>query len=134
MTLQNFDFANPDMHNPKRSETLIPQQALFLLNHPMPAKAARMLADDLQLSIPNATDEVYVEGLFQRVFQRSANEAERKMAIEFLQDAKVQGTADQGTAAVASKEANLVPPANLLPPLAQLAQLLLLSNETFYVD
>jgi hypothetical protein len=134
MTLQNFDFANPDMHNPKRSETLIPQQALFLLNHPMPAKAARMLADDLQRSIPNATDEVYVEGLFQRVFQRSANEAERKMAIEFLQDAKVQGTADQGTAAVASKEANLVPPANLLPPLAQLAQLLLLSNETFYVD
>jgi len=129
MTLQNFDFANPDMHNPKRSETLIPQQALFLLNHPMPAKAARLLADDLQRSIPNATDEVYVDGLFQRVFQRSANEAERKMAIEFLQDAKAPVLATD-----ASKEGNLAPPANLLPPLAQLAQLLLLSNETFYVD
>ncbi len=129
MTLQNFDFANPDMHNPKRSETLIPQQALFLLNHPMPAKAARLLADDLQRSIPTATDEVYVEGLFQRVFQRSANEAERKMAIEFLQDAKAPVLATD-----ASKEGNLAPPANLLPPLAQLAQLLLLSNETFYVD
>ena len=129
MTLQNFDFANPDMHNPKRSETLIPQQALFLLNHPMPAKAARVLADDLQRSIPNATDEVYVEKLFQRVFQRSANDAEKKMAIEFLQDA-----AAQNADADASKDANLVPPASLLPPLAQLAQLLLLSNETFYVD
>jgi hypothetical protein len=29
-----FDFANPDLHIPQRSETAIPQQALFALNHP----------------------------------------------------------------------------------------------------
>ena len=33
-TLSIFDFANPNIHAPKRVETTVPQQALFALNDP----------------------------------------------------------------------------------------------------
>ena len=36
--LRMFDFANPDLHIPQRSETTVPQQALFFLNHPFVAR------------------------------------------------------------------------------------------------
>ena len=35
--LRVFDMANPDLHVPNRSETTVPQQALFALNHPFVA-------------------------------------------------------------------------------------------------
>lgn len=122
MTLQNFDFANPDMHNPKRSETLIPQQALFLLNHPMPAQAAKLMVEDIQRTYPNRNNEDDVNRVFQRILQRSATDIEKQMAIEFLSES------------VRNAQQETAPAVNTLPPLAQLAQLLLLSNETFYVD
>lgn len=122
MTLQNFDFANPDMHNPKRSETLIPQQALFLLNHPMPAQAAKLLVEDIQRAHPVRNNEEDVNRVFQRILQRSATDIEKRMAIEFLSESGNNAQQENS------------PTVNTLPPLAQLAQLLLLSNETFYVD
>ncbi|MEX0794129.1 MAG: PSD1 and planctomycete cytochrome C domain-containing protein, partial [Pirellulaceae bacterium] len=42
--LRDFDFANPDLHTPQRTETTIPQQALFVLNHRFVADRARSLA------------------------------------------------------------------------------------------
>ena len=41
--LRAFDFANPDLHIPQRSETTVPQQALFAMNHPFVADRARGL-------------------------------------------------------------------------------------------
>ena len=43
-TLRMFDFANPDLPIPKRSETTVPQQSLFLMNHPLALERARELA------------------------------------------------------------------------------------------
>jgi hypothetical protein len=40
---RTFDFASPDTHAPKRYETNVPQQALFLLNGPFVAEQARTL-------------------------------------------------------------------------------------------
>ncbi len=45
--LRSFDFANPDLHIPQRSETTVPQQALFELNHDFAASMARALAGEL---------------------------------------------------------------------------------------
>src|SRR6185437_10695025 len=42
-TLRMFDFANPDLHVPTRSETTVPQQALFAMNHPFVAQQAQSL-------------------------------------------------------------------------------------------
>ena len=43
-TLRIFDFANPDLHIPLRSDTTVPQQALFFLNHPLMIGYAQALA------------------------------------------------------------------------------------------
>lgn len=37
---RTFDFASPDMHSPERYYTTVPQQSLFLLNHPQLSNAA----------------------------------------------------------------------------------------------
>jgi hypothetical protein len=63
-----------------------------------------------------------VQHVFQRILQRSATEDESRMAIEFLHEAVLNVPQDSA------------PSTNTLTPLAQLAHLLLLSNETFYVD
>ncbi len=46
-TFRVFDFANPDLHIPLRSETTVPQQALFTLNHPFVAQQARALVAEV---------------------------------------------------------------------------------------
>ena len=48
-TLRMFDFANPDLPIPQRSETTVPQQSLFLMNHPIALECAKALA----LNLPN---------------------------------------------------------------------------------
>src|SRR5204862_1369535 len=42
--LRVFDFASPDMHNPQRAETTVPQQGLFFMNSPFVVEQARALA------------------------------------------------------------------------------------------
>ncbi|MEM1226045.1 MAG: PSD1 and planctomycete cytochrome C domain-containing protein [Planctomycetota bacterium] len=42
---RTFDFANPDMHSPMRYTTTVPQQSLYLLNHPHLAELSRHSAD-----------------------------------------------------------------------------------------
>ncbi len=39
--MSNFDFSDPDMPNSKRATTIVPQQALFLMNSPMAVDVAR---------------------------------------------------------------------------------------------
>ena len=41
---RTFDFASPDISNPQRYITTVPQQALFLMNNPFVAEQARHLA------------------------------------------------------------------------------------------
>ena len=56
---RTFDFANPDLHIPTRSETTVPQQALFELNHPFPAARARVLAASLPAGDEQAVAALY---------------------------------------------------------------------------
>ncbi len=41
---RTFDFPTPDASSPKRDATLVPQQALFLMNSPLALRAASGLA------------------------------------------------------------------------------------------
>ena len=43
--LTQFDFPSPDVASGRRYETLVPQQALFLMNSPMVIETARKLVD-----------------------------------------------------------------------------------------
>ncbi len=85
-TLRAFDFANPDLHIPQRPETIVPQQALFTMNHPFVLQQARTLAAMVSSS-DTAVEKV--QQLYERVFQRRATEDELNQAISFLESIAV---------------------------------------------
>jgi hypothetical protein len=64
-----FDSANPDLHTPQRSETTVPQQALFFLNHPLPLDRARALAGHKSVAAA-ATPQDKVKQLYRLAYQR----------------------------------------------------------------
>lgn len=90
-TLRVFDFANPDLHIPQRSDTTVPQQALFFLNHDMLLGRAQALAKRLPA---DAAPEERVQRVFQFVYQRPATPQQVTAALALVQ-AKVDETADE---------------------------------------
>lgn len=70
--LSNFDFSRPDMTNSARTSTIVPQQALFLMNSPMVIDVARQV-----LQQPNfrsaAADFIRVQAIYRTVLQRDPN-------------------------------------------------------------
>jgi len=80
-----FDFANPDMHSPKRYETLVPQQALFLLNSPFIAEMARSLVDRPEVT-GEANCEKQVEQIYRLALGRGPHAGELEMGTHFLRD------------------------------------------------
>ena len=111
-----FDFANPDQHTPRRLETTVPQQALWLLNGPFAAKRAQSLA---RRATAEGMDPGHVvRRLYSAVFQRDPTPAEERLSTGFLR-------AESGLPAAAGDQ---------LGPVERLAQTLLLSNGFLHVD
>ena len=81
-----FDFANPDLHNPQRPETTVPQQALFFMNSPFVVERARSLVQRLDLTRERDLAE-RVQKLYRTVYQRSATAEDVEGVIEFLKTA-----------------------------------------------
>jgi len=79
-----FDFANPDLHIPVRSETTVSQQALFAMNHPFIAGRAQHLNRELEKSEIPLTPEQRTMELFQRIYQRAPSPLETQAALNFL--------------------------------------------------
>jgi hypothetical protein len=134
--LRMFDFANPDLHAPQRSETIVSQQALFALNHPFVANRARALA--ARLNDLAETDFVArVARLYQLTYQRDASDTQRQAALTFL-DApapSVEAIATDNNAAVWDPIRRFaVTPPDQLDRWEQLAHVLLVSNELMFVD
>jgi hypothetical protein len=76
--LRVFDFPNPDMHSPARIDTVVPQQALFLMNNPFVQAQARALA-----ARAGTVDELY-----RHVYQRTATPEQAARAAQFLAQAE----------------------------------------------
>jgi hypothetical protein len=83
-TLRMFDFANPDLHIPHRSETTVPQQALFVMNHPIALAQARALAGSVA---DDAAPEDRVRDLFRRAYQREPNGNQIAAALALVESA-----------------------------------------------
>jgi mono/diheme cytochrome c family protein len=114
-----FDFANPDLHTPQRSETIVPQQALFALNSPFVADRARAVArQDALMSSP----ERRVRRVFERVLQRPPTADDTRAGLAFIAAAATMPNTPAPNAAGG------------LNPWEQLAQVLLMSNEFMFVD
>jgi hypothetical protein len=80
---QAFDFANPDLTTGRRSETIIPQQALFMMNSPLVVEQARNLTQRPDFKgKPNAEDKIKL--LYQLIYQRAPSELELRLALEYV--------------------------------------------------
>jgi hypothetical protein len=93
--MQQFDFADPDMANSKRTTTIVPQQALFFMNSPMSVDVARKVTS--RPEFVNAKDDYgRVRAIYQVIFQRIPRAEEVKFAAEFY-NAKSRADAAAGS-------------------------------------
>jgi hypothetical protein len=81
--LTQFDFPSPDVASGRRYETLVPQQALFLMNSPMVIETARKLVDRPAFAeIKN--DEERVTLLYLAIFQRWPTKQEVELGLRYV--------------------------------------------------
>jgi hypothetical protein len=81
--LRVFDMANPDLHVPRRSETTVPQQALFALNHPFVAEHAKAVVAATAAADVDPTTAV--DRLYETILQRKPTAAQRASSLAFLE-------------------------------------------------
>ncbi len=77
-----FDFVNPAQISGQRSQTVAPTQSLFVLNNALFRMRAKTLADQLIAASPQ--NDVRLNQLWLRVFNRPITNSERQEAIAFL--------------------------------------------------
>ena len=80
-----FDFSDPDMPNSRRINTIVPQQALFFLNSPMAADAARNLMTRTEVTSV-VSDNKKIQALYRILFQRAASTEEITLALNFISE------------------------------------------------
>ncbi len=86
---RTFDFASPDTHSPQRSQTTVPQQALFLMNNRFAQDAAIALVQRL----PSSSDrEQRIRNLYETVFARLPDADELEIGKRFVETTEVAGT------------------------------------------
>lgn len=85
--LRTFDFANPDLSTSKRTETTVPQQALFGMNHPFLAAQAKAMQrrSDVQAC---RTDAERVQRIYQLLHQQPATSGQEAAALAFIKGAE----------------------------------------------
>jgi len=108
--MRTFDFPSPDSSASQRSQTTVPQQALFFMNHPLVQECAKQLLNRAEISA--APDRpAKVRAMFRCLLGRDPDADELGWSETFL-----------GTAPRADKE------------WFEYAQALLVSNEFMFVD
>ncbi|GEP42361.1 DUF1549 and DUF1553 domain-containing protein [Brevifollis gellanilyticus] len=80
--MSTFDFANPDLSIPKRTETTVPQQALFGMNHPFIVQQVRALL--IRPEMKSADPSARIRRIYEILFQRSPSVDELGSALSFV--------------------------------------------------
>ena len=156
--MAHFDFSDPDMPNSKRTTTVVPQQALFLMNSPMAVDVARKIL--LRPEVANAGADVQrIMAIHRIIFQRAARPDEAQLGLAFIHSesgqqvqveqamkstvASADKRADQkAKRKVAGNEANFgsiknegnIVQRKVLTPWETYIQALLFSNEAAYAN
>jgi hypothetical protein len=95
-TLRMFDFANPDLHIPQRSETTVPQQSLFLMNHPIVLERAKAMAK----TVAHVSDPAeQIRQIYLRTLQRSPSPAQLEDALQLVREESPEAEKPVPTAA-----------------------------------
>jgi mono/diheme cytochrome c family protein len=109
--LDLFDAANPcDCY--RRSRSVLPQQALALVNSEFTLRQARLLARKLSARLGPAGESAFVQAAFEQVLGRPASAAEQAAALAFLdrqaalyRQGDLKGLPADGTPAVTASAA-----------------------------
>ncbi len=102
-----FDFSDPDMPNTKRSTTIVPQQALFLMNSPMAIDVARRVVARSEFTRAD-NDLRRVFALYRIMFQRQPGPQEIQIGINFVTKEKAkQAEVDAMGPQIAKKNAEI---------------------------
>jgi hypothetical protein len=80
---RTFDFAGPDATSPRRFVTTVPQQALFLMNHPFVQEESKRLAERYAENLKKSPSET-LDALAIAVWGRPMTPAEKTSAMAFL--------------------------------------------------
>ncbi|MEZ6109029.1 MAG: DUF1549 and DUF1553 domain-containing protein [Pirellulaceae bacterium] len=110
--LRAFDFAIPDQHVAQRPTTVVPQQALFLMNSPFAHACAERLESLSRQAVANEStdgDVRRVRWLVVQVLAREPSESEVEMLVDYVRSEGESGW-------------------------RKLAQILMESNEFMFVD
>ncbi|WP_425397778.1 PSD1 and planctomycete cytochrome C domain-containing protein [Aeoliella sp.] len=78
---RTFDFASPDAHSPERAHTLVPQQALYLMNGGLAERVATALSNS---TADAPSDQQRVEQLYERILARKPSAGEIELARQFI--------------------------------------------------
>jgi hypothetical protein len=144
--MAHFDFSKPEMANSKRTATVVPQQALFLMNSPMTVDVVRRIVARPEISkAPDAFGKI--RALYEIVFQRYPTKEEFALGHQFLkaeaEDTEAnnyvyEGNKRRGGGGMngrsAIKNDGLRVSRRPLSAIETFAQVLLLSNEAAYVN
>jgi len=124
--MARFDVPDPSATAVERTETTVPPQALFWLNHPevlqLASETSAMARRELNASPPTDAefDERRIEALAERIWQRQPSESERSACREFLKRERSGEPPTDEAATEAVWE--------------RLTHALLMSNGTIFVD
>jgi hypothetical protein len=109
--LLQFDMSNPDQPNTKRTSTIVPQQALFLMNSPLVANIVQQISHRPEMieAITNERNtEKGITTAFKIVLQRTPTYEEKRAAIDFLlAEAKYHSQVKETIAPVAQQAQKL---------------------------
>ena len=89
-----FDFASPDVTAAERPTTMIPQQALFGMNHPFVIERARAICG--QEPFRTGDDDAKVRFLYRSFFQRPPTPRELLLTKEFVRSTPRGGEETRG--------------------------------------
>ena len=81
--IRTFDFASPDTHSPKRFKTVVPQQALFLMNSPFVVQRAQALAARITDAAGEDPDS-RIREIFRLCYQREPTNSEIETMQAFV--------------------------------------------------
>jgi len=81
--LTQFDFPNPDVPSGRRYETIVPAQALFLMNSPLVVETARKLTHRPEFA-DLKSDQERVTSLYLAIYQRPPSEQEVSLGVRYV--------------------------------------------------
>jgi hypothetical protein len=84
--LNVFDFANPEMHAPRRYRTNVPQQALFLMNSKFTIDRAKALSRRVHENHSGSNIKDKINAFYKYAYGRNSNSEEMRQSMNFLQN------------------------------------------------